>query len=57
MFLNGILFNSEAWYGVTKKQIKSLEVIDQQLLRGILKAHSKTPSEFLYLETSATPIG
>ena len=56
MLLNGILFNSEARHGVTKKHIKSLEVIDQQLLKGILKAHSKTPSEFLYLETGATPI-
>jgi hypothetical protein len=56
MLLNGILFNSEAWHGVTKKHIKSLEVIDQQLLRGILKAHGKTPSEFLYLETGGTPI-
>ena len=56
MLLNGIMFNSEAWHGVTKKHIKSLEVIDQQLLRGILKAHGKTPSEFLYLETGATPI-
>ena len=56
MLLNKILFNNEAWHGVTKKHIKSLEVIDQQLLRGILKAHGKTPSEFQYLETGATPI-
>ena len=56
MLLNGILFNSEAWHGVTKKQIKTFEAIDAQLLKGILKAHGKTSSEFLYLETGATPI-
>ena len=56
MLLNGILYNSEAWHGITKKQIKTLESIDEDLLRGILKAHSKTPKEFLYLETGATPI-
>ena len=43
MLLNGILFNSESWHGVTQKQIKSLEGIDEALLRGILKAHGKTP--------------
>ena len=56
MLLNGILYNSEAWHGLTKKQVSSLEAIDESLLRGILQAHAKTPSEFLYLETGATPI-
>lgn len=56
MLLNGILFNAEAWHGVTLKQIKSLETIDEYLLRNILKAHRKTPKEFLYLETGALPI-
>ena len=56
MLLNGILFNVEAWYGTTLKQIKSLETIDEYLLRNILKAHKKTPKEFLYLETGALPI-
>ena len=56
MLLNGILYNSEAWHGITKKQIKTLEKIDEELLRRILKIHSKTPKEFLYLETGSTPI-
>ena len=43
MLLNGILYNSEAWHGLTKKHIKTLEAIDEDLLRGILKAHAKTP--------------
>ena len=56
MLLNGILYNSEAWHGVTKAHIKSLEAIDEALIRGILNAHRKTPLEFLYLEVGATPI-
>ena len=56
LLLNGTLFNSEAWQGVTAAQIVKLEKIDEDLLRGILKAHRKTPSEFLYLETGTLPV-
>ena len=49
MLINGILYNSEAWHGVTKAHIKALEAIDEDLLRKFLKSHSKTPKEFLYL--------
>jgi hypothetical protein len=56
MLINGILFNSEAWHGVTKKNINELEKIDEALLRGMVKAHSKTPKEFLYLEMGAVPL-
>jgi len=56
MLLNGILFNSESWHGLTKKQIDSLESVDEYLLRNILKAHSKTPKEFLYLELGVLPL-
>ena len=48
MLINGILYNSEAWHGVTRKQIASLEAIDEALLRKLLKSHCKTPKEFLY---------
>ena len=40
----------------TTKNIKSVEAIDQQLLKGVLTAHGKIPSEFLYLETGGTLI-
>ena len=53
LLVNSTLFNSESWHGVTQKHIKSLESVDEALLRTILKAHSKTPMEFLYLETGA----
>ena len=53
MLLNGILYKSEAWHGVTKGHIKSLVAIDEALIQGILNAHRKIPLEFLYLEVSA----
>ena len=56
MLVNGILFNSEAWHGVTSAQIVKLEKVDEALLREILQAHSKTPTEFLYLETGTVPL-
>ena len=33
-----------------------LEVFDRNILRAILGAHSKVPSDILYLETGAIPI-
>ena len=56
MFLNGVLFNSEAWHSVTTTDIAILEKVDEALLRGILLAHSKIPLEALYLETKSIPI-
>ena len=32
MLINGILFNSEAWHGVTKNHIRELEKIDENLI-------------------------
>ena len=34
MLLNEILFNSESWHGLTKKQIDSLESVDEYLLQN-----------------------
>ena len=56
MLINGILFNSEAWHGVNKKEIVILEKVDEALLRGVLSAHPKIPLEALYLETKSVPI-
>ena len=55
-FVNGTLHNSEAWHGITKNTLKPLEAVDHHLLRQLLGAHSKTPLEFLYLETGCMPI-
>ena len=56
MLINVILYNCGAWHGVSKKQIETLEAIDEALLRKLLMAHSKTPLELLYLETGALPL-
>ena len=37
-------------------QIHKLESLDEALLRGLLKAHSKTPKEFLHLELGTIPL-
>ena len=51
LFINGVLFNSEAWHGIEDKDLIPLEKADEALLRGLLNAHPKTPIEALYLET------
>ena len=53
--INGMLTNSEAWYGVTKDNIEQLEQVDEQLLRRVLEVGSCCPNEMLYLETGAIP--
>ena len=39
LFLNGILFNTEAWHGLKEVDYKDLEELDEVLRRDILKAH------------------
>ena len=56
MLLNGILYNREAWHDISDDDIKVLESIDEHMLRSLVKAHSKTPLEFLYMKTASTPI-
>ena len=56
IFLNGILFNSEVWYGVNDKQVEQLEQVDEMLLRKLLKAKRNTPKVSLYLELGCIPI-
>ena len=56
LLINGILFNSEVWCGVTKAQVSDLESVDKLLLRQILGAPISTPVEALYLELGVLPI-
>ena len=56
MFINGILTNSEVWYAIKNEEIQRLQEADEYLLRKLLKAHSKTAKECLYLETGTIPI-
>ena len=54
--INGIMYNSEVWYGIVQKHIEKLEKCDEMFLRSLLDAHSKTAIEALYLETGKMPI-
>ena len=55
-FVNGILFNSEAWPKLIKKDIEDLEKIDHYILRKITGAQAKVQIEMLYLETASLPL-
>jgi hypothetical protein len=50
-FLNGVLFNSEVWTGISENDLNDLAVIDHKILRLITGAQSKVNTEMLYLET------
>ena len=41
MLMNGMLTNSETWYGMSNEEEEQLELVDEHLLRKILKCHSK----------------
>ena len=56
MLINGVLFNSEAWHGITATHVTRLEMVDHQLLRVITSSHAKVAVEFLYLETGSIPL-
>ena len=56
MFINGTLFNSEAWQGISNADVEQIEKVDEALLRGLLRAHAKVPLEALFLETGTIPI-
>ena len=56
MLVNSMLFNSEAWHGIVKDDIKILSRVDESLLQGLLSAHSKTPIKAFFLETGQIPI-
>ena len=47
MLLNGILYNSEAWHLLSEAEIKTMETVDEHLLRSLVQGHAKTPIEFL----------
>ena len=56
MFVNGVRCNSEVWQGLNTTDNAMLENVDRQFLKFISSAHTKTETEFLYLETSALPL-
>jgi hypothetical protein len=54
--INGILTNSEAWYGLKTCEVEQLEMVDETMLRRFLEAGKCTPKEMLYLETGTIPL-
>ena len=56
LLINGTLFNSEAWHGITLGQVKAFEKVDEALLKGLVLGHSKIPIPALYMETAQLPL-
>ena len=55
LLVSSMLFNTEAWYNVTKPELELLETVDLQFLRSVLKVPKSTPKEILYLEMGCVP--
>ena len=55
-FINSLLVNVEAWHNVLKKDTDIFTNLDNYLMKKILGAHSKVPTELLFLETAAFPV-
>ena len=56
IFVNGILFNIEVSYGLTQEDINRLEMLDNLLMKKIMSAHSKSPTETLFLSLGCIPL-
>ena len=56
LLLSTLLCNTESWVGLTDKEVEALEKVDEQLMRRILSAHSKTAIPALYLELGCVPL-
>ena len=55
LLISSLLTNSEAWYGLTKQEIDTLESADLLLLRRIFEVPFSCPKEMIYLETGCLP--
>ena len=56
LLVSSLLANSEAWYGLTKQDIDTLESADLFLLRRIFEVPFSCPKEMFYLETGCLPL-
>jgi hypothetical protein len=56
LLIHSILLNSEVWHGLSKADIKELEVVDQALLKRILQTPCSTPTPMIYLELGCISI-
>lgn len=56
LFLSTILFNSQTWSNLRKKDIASLRTVQLKFLKRILGVPSSTANAFTYLELGVLPI-
>ena len=56
LLVSSLLTNSEAWYGLTKHDVDTLESADLLLLRRIFEVPFSCPKEMFYLETGCLPL-
>ena len=56
LFLSTVLFNSQTWSRLRKKDIESLQVAQLKFLKRILNLPSSTPNSFLFLELGVLPV-
>ena len=56
IFINGILTNSEVWFGLNEKDVSKLENLDGYLLTKVLQVPRTVPEVALYLELGVLPI-
>ena len=56
LFISTVLFNSQTWSGIRKKDIEQLQIIQLKFLKRILNLPSSTPNSFLFLELGVMPI-
>ena len=55
LLVSSVLFNSEAWYNISKSELELLESVDIIFLRKLINAPRGTPKEILYLEMGCIP--
>ena len=49
ILVSSLLFNSEAWYGLTNKEIKLLGEVYEHLVQKVLNYPAKTPKYLMHL--------
>ena len=50
MLISSLLTNCEAWYNLTNVDIVRLESVDEQMLRGLSKAHRMITRALFYIK-------
>jgi hypothetical protein len=56
LLLNGILTNSDVWYGITESEILDLENLDVTFFRTLFEVPQTVPTVSLFLETGSFSI-